>query len=326
MGFRKPLPVQASGALSTAEALRIGVTPAQLRNPELTRPFHGVRVPTIGHDPSGSIALARAYLPRLPLGSVFSHWTAAVIWGLPLPDGMRAGPIHVATPPPGRERRGRGVVGHRMSLPPDTTTERYGLPVTTPARTWCDLGRYLDVRGLVAAGDRLLWFQDPLSTDADLRAAIGRVRAGAPALRVALPLLSDRSQSQRESQLRMLIVASGFGFPTPSPNYDVILAANGRRVRLDIAFPEQRLGLEYEGDHHRTDRSQWRSDIRRIDDLEASGWRLMRITDDDLRDEQALLIRVADRLRSLGWVPPSDRSPRMAAGTRSGRQTGANRR
>ena len=280
-----------------------GVTRAQLRNPELAAPFRGVRLAASGFDAEDPVQLARAYLPKLPLGSVFSHHTAASVWGLPLPDGTRPPSLHVTTPPPGRARRGVGVIGHRSVLSETEMAVRFGLPVTTPARTWCDLANLIDVPGLVAVGDRLLWFQDPLCTRRELEDAVDVTRAGVRSLRAALPLLSDRSQSHRESMLRVLIVLSEYPFPFPSPNHELTLRPGGRRVRLDLAFPTQQLALEYEGDHHRTNRTQWRIDIRRIDDLEAAGWHIMRVTDDDLRDGADLLDRLAVRLRGRGWRP-----------------------
>lgn len=309
MVFRKPLQPAPRGAFTTEAARHAGVTPRQLRNPELSAPIHGVRVAAAGFDGSQATELARAYLPKLPQGSVFSHQTAAAIWGIPLPDGTLPHPIHVTTPPPGRARRGRGIIGHRITLADAETTTRRGLPVTTPVRTWCDLGALLSVPDLVAAGDRLLWFQDPLCVAEELERGVGSTRTGVRVLRAVLPMLSDRSQSQRESMLRVLIVQSQLGLPRPAANHELTLHPSGRRVRLDLAFPAQRLGLEYEGDHHRTDRAQWRADIRRIDDLEAAGWHIMRITDDDIRGAAALQGRIAARLRTRGWVPSGQFAP-----------------
>lgn len=196
--------------------------------------------------------------------------------------------------------------------------------MTSPARTWCDLSSSLERDDLVAAGDRALWFFDPLTTIAALTSAVERTRVGRPTLRAALPLLSERSQPHRESVLRVLIVTSPLGLPTPSPNHELTLRGGTRRVRLDLAFPDHFLGLEYEGDHHRTDRAQWRSDIRRHDDIEAAGWSVMRLTDDDLRAPAELAERIAARLRSRGWVPAASRSPRLVAHAVAERPSEAN--
>ena len=46
-------------------------------------------------------------------------------------------------------------------------------------------------------------------------------------------------------------------------------------ARLDLAYPERRLGVEYEGDHHRG-RSVFAHDLRRINALKLLGWRVLR--------------------------------------------------
>ncbi len=46
-------------------------------------------------------------------------------------------------------------------------------------------------------------------------------------------------------------------------------------ARLDLAYPERRLGVEYEGDHHRG-RGVFAHDLRRINALKLLGWRVPR--------------------------------------------------
>lgn len=59
-------------------------------------------------------------------------------------------------------------------------------------------------------------------------------------------------------------------------------------------FRAQRVIVEYEGDHHRTDRRQWQTDIARHRLLEALECRVIRITARDL---------AADRLpTTLGLI------------------------
>jgi len=44
---------------------------------------------------------------------------------------------------------------------------------------------------------------------------------------------------------------------------------------LDLAYPRFRVGIEYEGDHHRDPR-QFRSDVRRYERLSDIGWLTVR--------------------------------------------------
>ena len=57
-------------------------------------------------------------------------------------------------------------------------------------------------------------------------------------------------------------------------------------------YRRQRVLLEYEGDQHRTDKRRFRSDIRKYEAQQDLGWRVVRVTEDDLREPAALIARV----------------------------------
>jgi very-short-patch-repair endonuclease len=90
------------------------------------------------------------------------------------------------------------------------------------------------------------------------------------------------------------------GLPEPECNYNVFAEDGTFLARGDLAYSEYKLLLEYQGDQHRTDRAQWRSDIRRTGRLEDAGWQVLQFTDDDLRDPAALVARIRLRLRARG--------------------------
>ena len=66
------------GAFRVSSALAAGVTRGQLRSRQLVSPFYGARASS---TPEDTVARCRAYLPLLRPGSVFSHVTAAILWG-----------------------------------------------------------------------------------------------------------------------------------------------------------------------------------------------------------------------------------------------------
>ena len=72
-------------------------------------------------------------------------------------------------------------------------------------------------------------------------------------------------------------------------------------ARVDFAWPEDELALEYEGQWH-GERQQVGSDRRRLNRLTAAGWRVLFVTAQDLRDPTRLLARIraalADSSRS----------------------------
>jgi hypothetical protein len=194
----------------------------------------------------------------------------------------------------------RDVVGHRLSLSPHDLVDRGRLRLTSPARTWLDLAAVLTLHELVAVGDYLVHWEAPIVTPGELAAALKDYpgRRGLQLARTALPLLRDRSESPRESVLRVIIVVAGL--PEPLCNYNVYDEDGRFLARGDLVYPAYKLLLEYQGDQHRTDRAQWRSDIRRTGRLEDAGWQVLQFTDDDLRDPAALVARIRLRLRARG--------------------------
>lgn len=72
-------------------------------------------------------------------------------------------------------------------------------------------------------------------------------------------------------------------------------------ARIDLAYPELKIAIEYEGDGHRTNKKQWRIDIQRQRDLEARGWIVIRLTELDLRDDaKSLIARIRGAIASRG--------------------------
>ncbi len=73
-----------------------------------------------------------------------------------------------------------------------------------------------------------------------------------------------------ESRTRVALVLGGL---SPQVQYRVLVG--DLRVRLDLAFPEVLLGVEFDGGHHRT-AEQARRDLHREAALAAAGWTVLR--------------------------------------------------
>ena len=114
--------------------------------------------------PATLLERAAAYQVAMPRQRAFSHTTAAVLWGLPLPGLLEASasavdaPLHVIAPSSDGMVQRVGAVGHR-----GLESRRVATPVGTRlnvvdvANTWCDLGELprggLTLTDLVVAGD-----------------------------------------------------------------------------------------------------------------------------------------------------------------------------
>lgn len=102
-------------------------------------------------------------------------------------------------------------------------------------------------------------------------------------------------RSPKETALRLLVVADGLSEPEVN---GVIRDGRGVRVaECDLVFRKARVLLEYEGDYHRSDPATFRRDITRYDRLQDLGWRVIRVTEADLRRPKELLARIR---RALG--------------------------
>ncbi|MCX7522678.1 hypothetical protein OSC27_10360 [Microbacterium sp. STN6] len=286
-----PVPLLAR-SFTTAEARELGVPPSRLRAHDLAHPFHGVHSltshvgPTAAEGVDPLLDSVAGYQARMAPDEFFSHSTAARLLGMPLPrafEGDRM--LHVAVVAPAHPPQSRHVRGHRLSTA--RVIRLSGKRVSDPVSTWCQLATQLPVDDLVAVGDFIVTGPDPLkgapalATLEDLsRTSLAATRRpGARRLRQALPLVRIGAYSRKETQLRLLFV--GCGLPEPALNHPVVCRDGVERL-LDLAYPHLRLGFEYEGDWHRTDRRKFRSDITRHEHFADVDWDRMRVTEDDL--------------------------------------------
>lgn len=293
---RIPLPPELLGEpFPVALARSLGLTRRRLQGSDLCAPFRAVRV--AGPSPTSALDLSRSYAERMRPTHVISHHTAALLHGLPVPGWLESDlRIHITVPAGTRPPQMIGVVGHELRTELLNVEYLGGIPVTSPLQTWADLSTVLPRTALVVVADVLIGGDHPAFTPDDLhRAALARTgRRGVKRLRMAAALARGRVESPKETETRLLLVDAGL--PEPFTNY-VITDAEGNFVaRVDLAWPRLRACVEYEGDGHRTDRDQFRKDITRRERLEDHGWRVIRITDDDLRSGGEEFIR---RVRSV---------------------------
>jgi hypothetical protein len=174
--------------------------------------------------------------------------------------------------------------------------------LTTPARTWCDLAPLLTLAELVAAGDYLVFHKRRMETRETLAAAVAAHpgRRWRPKLKRALDLLSDHSESPKESELRVIVVTHGL--PVPMINVSIYTDSGRFVARVDILFEDFGEILEYQGDQHRSDVRQWRRDRIRESELESMGYHVTEVVAEDLTDPAKLVRRIAANLRRRGWT------------------------
>jgi hypothetical protein len=270
-----------------------GLTDADMRRKAFERPFHGVRITgTSGRVDGDVIDRCTALRVVLPSTALFSHTTAARLWGMPLPAWLSED-LHVLVPDAAAVRR-PGVIGWRRGTDLEDPTLRSGLPVTSPADTWAMLATMTSARGgrfprewLVAIGDFLIsgrrtrfGREPPLASHEDLETARRQhgSRRGAAALAWAIDRIRGPVDSPPETVLRLALVRSRLPEPVAQPP---IQTAAGIR-HPDLGYLDQGLLLEYLGDVHRTDRRTWLQDLQRIQLFEDAGYRVILVGGDDI--------------------------------------------
>lgn len=229
---------------------------------------------------------------RTPGHAFFSHSTAALLWGAPLPWSVeRENRIHISVAAPAARLHSRDVLGHRLDVAEDEVTDWGGLRLTSAARTWLDLASQLSLADLVAVGDYLIHYRAPLVDRVGIAHVLARAdgQRGVRLARNALTLLSERAESRPESRLRVMIVTSNL--PPVVVNHTLVDSETGKQVRPDFTFQRHHVILEYQGDYHRT-KSQWRRDMTRRSRLESQGWKVMELNADDLKNPTELIARI----------------------------------
>ena len=236
-------------------------------------------------------ALDRAHAAWLWSGrkAILVGSSAAALHGTRyLPDDAVAELAHArqAAPP--------GILIHRGSIATEEICLRQSIDCTTPARTAYDIGRR-------APGDAAIIRIDALLNATGCTVGeIERIAERYPGarhirrLRSALDLADGGAESPKETELRLLLVRGGL--PRPATQI-VVTNPRGRSRRIDMGWPDWKVGVEYDGEQHWTNPGDHADDIVRLEFLAAQGWIIVRVSARQLRyDRDGILSRVRDAL------------------------------
>jgi hypothetical protein len=225
------------------------------------------------------------------LGGPSAAWALGARWAGPDED------LELVLPPSRRIRPRAGLRVRGDVLPPEEIVATSLGPATSAARTAFDLARGLPTPAAVPRLDALL-----RATGID-RGQVRAVAAAHPRARgrrrvdATLDLVDPGAASPKESELRLAIVMAGL--PRPVTQYPV-RAPDGRVVAwLDLAWPERRVGAEYDGADHRT-RHRHERDLARHNALRSLGWVVIQVDAAQLRHPGRVVAMVS---RTLGLEP-----------------------
>jgi restriction endonuclease-like protein len=226
-------------------------------------------------------------------GAVVSHRSAAQLWRL-LPYPARKVPVEIAvvrdlgTKP--------GIRLHRVRrLDLRDVRKCNGIPVTAPGRTVLDL-----------AGQRPIRDFEQALAEAEMRHLVNRCellavlvrnegRRGAGVLRSALAKDRAPALTRSEAEERFLALTGSAGLPSPDVNVRLGLH------EVDFLWRRERLVVEVDGFRFHSSRLAFERDRLRDAELQADGFRVIRVTWRQIVNEpEGVLARLS---RALGTAP-----------------------
>ena len=257
------------GIIVRRQALALGIGRGGIAHRVEAGRWHVVHrgVYAIGHPALTEEGRWLAAVLAFGVGAVLSHDSAGRLWGIR--RGTVGETVHVSLD----TRAGRcraGIVLHRARLPAQDVARRGGIPVTSAARTLCDLAPQLTDRALVRAL-RESQFQRILSLT-DLEEVLSR----RPNRRLRR-LVDDLTVTQTELEDRLLALCAARSLPRPLTQQQI----HGRRV--DFLWPRERLVVETDGWQAHATRDAFQTDRALTNTLQLSGYTILRFTYADLK-------------------------------------------
>ncbi len=217
----------------------------------------------------------------------------APLWNLPLDE------VHLTRRDGRSGRREAGVAQHSGELGPTDIIEVDGLPITCPTRSALDLTMMADVEHAVPVIDHLLHVGAVDRCELQRESRRRDTWPSTLSTELAVRLADGRRESVGESRSGLLLWRGGL--PCPQPQYDVLDPSGHFVGRVDFAWPELGVFLEFDGKekyskHRRPGESVLDAVLRekrreeRICRL--TGWRCIRITWADLENPERTIAMI----------------------------------
>lgn len=251
------------------------LTRSQLRGPAVRRLYQGVYAHA-SEPVTHELRCAAAAL-ALPPETVITGRSAAGLWGVQLARTQDC--VQVVVPDRTRIARRAGLDVRRTLVRPDECTPWSEVAVATPLRMTLDLLLDQPLPDAVADLDAVL--RPGLVALPQVTAMVEeRSDKGIVLARRAVQLADPRAESRPESRVRVWLVLDGLN---PEPQY-WIEDSHGRLARADLAFPEQKVAVEYDGSWRDGELWALNRDRDRLNRVQAAGWEIVFVTAKLLHD------------------------------------------
>ncbi|MFG2057343.1 endonuclease domain-containing protein [Micromonospora sp. NPDC048930] len=228
-----------------------------------------------------------------PPGCAIAGRSAVALLGGPRPRPDE--PVEVLVEPSARFGPVAGLRIHVARWQEGEVQRLDRVPVTTATRTCWDLAQWLDAVEAVAHIDALV--HRGATNPTDLTAYLGQRRGerGARRFAAALSLVDGGAESLPESRLRVRLIGAGL----PRPVTQHVITRNGRFVaRVDLAWPDLKVAVEYDGLWHQ-DADQFHRDRRRLNQILGDGWIVLHVTSKRMAEDfEGVLTEIRTALRT----------------------------
>ncbi|KAB7788965.1 hypothetical protein F7D09_2082 [Bifidobacterium leontopitheci] len=248
---------------------------------------------------------------------LFGMVTSLMLYKVPLPESVAAMADRLHTVSKEHARRPRstraGIDAHvwKHFDAGDVRRAAPNVLVLDPVHAWAQLSPHVTLMDLVIVGDGVVTALAK-ATKTDPGQVLDRMKAtvtsfskfhGKRRCLQALRLMRPGVLSPMETVLRLRLAAHGLPECAINAVIGGMSFGSGAEMTLDIAWLKFKVGVEYDGDHHRTDRRQWRLDREKRGVMQAHDWMVFTATAANLRDEHAtaeFVFRVARCLAMRG--------------------------
>ncbi|WP_235815977.1 hypothetical protein [Bifidobacterium lemurum] len=220
-----------------------------------------------------------------------SHINALQYWGASVPETItiRRDVVHVSVPKASQRKKVQGVRFHVFRGAVElrkTDWERFW--VFAPPAAWSQMAPFCTAEQLAIIGASLLRRdkRDKVTTIDEITRYVEAnptIRAHATCLK-AIPLLVENTDSPKEADLFQLLIGGGMG--RPQANWRVDIPGSSRYRLIDLAYPDCKVGFEYQGYHH-AEPDQMQADYLRQNQLTLKGWVILYVTANLLETEES---------------------------------------
>ncbi|MBW3088576.1 DUF559 domain-containing protein [Bifidobacterium sp. 82T24] len=185
---------------------------------------------------------------------------------------------------------------------------------THPLTTWAMMAPYLSQVEVIVLADAMLrgTASDVKVTKDDIVCFLRQVDfPGKTKCSAALPFLENVTDSPMEARTVLALLSDGL--PRPVTQWTMYLPELRTVAVVDMAYPDAKVIIEYDGDAHRVDKQQYRRDDRKRQAFRAHGYAVIVAFADDVMTaagRRSLTQRVA---QALGVTVTGQPLPQYAA-------------